>query len=108
MRTFLIELFAKTIELMLLRATGSSGRPGGFCLERAMHPLVPAVLLRLARLDQLGKDAKSHPPSREAGQPRKRLCCEGHAVVGTDAARHPVFLEEPREDRLALDQCLAS
>jgi hypothetical protein len=34
------------------------------CFERAVHSLVPPILLRMARLDPLGDDAELDPPDR--------------------------------------------
>src|SRR3990170_2317260 len=56
MRSHLVELLPKPIELTLLRSQAAPRRDGGFLLERSVHPLVHPILLRLPRLDQLGID----------------------------------------------------
>ena len=58
------------------------GRLGGFLLQRQMHPLVPAVLLRLARRDALDLDPQPEPPHGQFTEPVERMGGrEGHAVA---------------------------
>jgi hypothetical protein len=65
---FGIELLDKVVEAGLLLQTVDSGRSGCFFLQRQMHALVAAVLLRVARLDALDGDAEPQPPHREFGE----------------------------------------
>jgi len=57
-RAEVVGLLAEVVELALLGREAAPGRDGGIPLERAVHPLVHPVLLRLPRLDQLGVDPK--------------------------------------------------
>ena len=56
MRPHLVEVFSKAIELPLLCLHAAGRRDRSLLLERTMHPLVSAILLRFPRLDQLGVD----------------------------------------------------
>jgi hypothetical protein len=53
-----IELVAKAVEALLLLGQVGGRRSYGFGLEGFMHPLVPPVLLGLARRDPLRRDAQ--------------------------------------------------
>src|SRR5512138_3782604 len=100
MRSLVIELHTEMIELALLRTDRRSRWTGGLGFERAMHALVPSVLLRLAGLDELGQHAQAYPPCRQARQSRQRVGRERHPVVGANALRQAVLTEQPREHRL--------
>jgi len=70
-----------------------------FLLQGQMHPLVPTVLLRMARLDPLDLNAQSQPPHRELAQViERRGRREGDAVVGANDARQAEFFEGALED----------
>ena len=56
MGALLIVKLDEVIEAALLLQEVEGGRLGGFLLERQMHALVSAVLLRMARLDALDVD----------------------------------------------------
>jgi hypothetical protein len=56
MRTHLIEFFSEVIKLTLLCPHAAGRRDGGFLLQRTVHPLMHAILLRFPRLDKLGVD----------------------------------------------------
>jgi hypothetical protein len=63
-----------------------------------MHPLVPAVLLGLARLDALDPNAEPQPPHRQFAQPVERMPRrKGHPVVGANRPGEPEVLERPLE-----------
>jgi hypothetical protein len=97
-----VVLAPEGIEAALLvpagRGRGARRRP----LERPVHPLVAAVLLRLARLDQLGIDPQPHPPDAELGEAAERPGGKRDAVVGTEDFRESVLSEQPLEDGPAL------
>jgi len=69
-------------------------------LERAMHALVTPILLRFAGSMSSGSTPRRTPPRRELRQARQRVRGEGHAIVGANALRQPVFLEQACEHRL--------
>src|SRR5437660_12580735 len=59
-----------------------------------MHPLVPAVLLRMYRFDPLDLNPESEPPHREFAEAVDRVGRhERHAVVGADDRGQAEFLE---------------
>lgn len=64
-----------------------------------MHPLMPSVLLRAGRLDELGTDAEPEPPDAELGQAAERRG-EGRPIVRADALGEPVGAKESAEDLL--------
>ncbi len=98
MRALLVELRPERVEAPLLRAAIALRGPRRFGLERLVHPLMPAVLLRVRGLDELGPDAEADPPHAEGGEPRERGRGERHAVVAADALGEPIRAEEPLED----------
>ena len=64
MRAVVVEVLDEVVELALLLQEVLGGRLGRFVLERQMHALVPAVLLRGAGLDALDPDPEAQPPDR--------------------------------------------
>ena len=64
MRTLVVEGCAEAIELLLLCRQCPSWRFRRIFLQRAVHPFVPTVLLRLAWLDALLEDAELGPAER--------------------------------------------
>ena len=57
MRSFLIELFQKSVEFgLLLQYVGARGT-SGFFLQGQVHAFMTTVLLRVARSDALDGDA---------------------------------------------------
>jgi hypothetical protein len=78
-----VELFPEGVEAVLLLQAVHARRTDGFLLERAMHALVAAVLLRRARLDAFDLDAEPQPPDGKLGEGEERVgAAEGDAVVG--------------------------
>jgi hypothetical protein len=57
----------KAIEALLLLEQVLGSGLGGFLLERQMDALMPAVLLRVGRLDAFNLDSQAQPPDRELG-----------------------------------------
>jgi hypothetical protein len=84
---------------LLLEHVGGR-RFGRFALQREVHALMAAVLLRVARFDPLDLDPESQPPHGQLAQPvngmggRKR-----DAVVGANHLREAKLLERAFEDR---------
>ena len=65
MGAFLIELVPEAVKTILLLEAIGPRRSGGFFFEREMHALVTAVLLRMAWLDALDRNAEPEPPHRQ-------------------------------------------
>src|SRR6266581_2647748 len=103
MGPLVIELRAEDVEAALLRRETARGRPGRLRFQRAMHPFMPAVLIRAPGLDELRQDPEADPPRRELRQARQRGGGERHAVVAANPPRQPILMEQPREDGLGLD-----
>src|SRR5262245_47514427 len=89
----MIVLGAETVEGVLLRAMGVARWRGGFCVERAMHSLMTAVLCWLAGVDALWPDTQFDPPHRQAGKSADTHRRERRTVVGAHAERKPVLAE---------------
>jgi len=69
---------------LLLQEVERSGL-GSFVLQRQVHALMAAVLLRLAGLDALQADAQTQPPDGQAREPEQSPGGgERRAVVGAD------------------------
>src|SRR5215813_7156691 len=84
--------------LLLCRQTGGRRRCR-LLVERAVYPLVPAILLRLAGPDPLGPDAQLDPPHRQPRQSADPGRGKRRAVIRTDRLRQAMLLEGRREDR---------
>jgi hypothetical protein len=70
MRALVIEHVAKVIEAALLCAKGCRGRFRRVFLQRAIHPLVAAILLRAACLDALVQIPSFIQPSESFDSPQ--------------------------------------
>src|ERR1700745_690973 len=104
---FGVEFPDKVVETGLLLQAVHSGRSGCFFLQREMHALVAAVLLRVARPDALDGDAEPQPPHREFGEIEEAVRTgERHAIVGPDRPGPATPLEELLEG--SDDKVLAS
>src|SRR5881409_2350020 len=66
--------------------------------EGFVHPLVPAILLRMRGLDQFGADAESHPPHGERRQSAQRIGGKRLAVIGADPLREAVAAKQALKD----------
>src|SRR5262249_59527719 len=96
MRALDIELAKESIEALLLLQAVKAWRPGGLLLEGEMHTLVPAVLLRMARLDAFDRDAEPEPPHRQLGEIEQGVGTgKGHAIVGADGQRQAALAGPP-------------
>ena len=72
----------------------------GFRFERKMHAFMPAVLLRMTRLDAFDGDAQTQPPDGELREVEQGVGRgKGHTVVGADAARQAALLEQSLKGR---------
>src|SRR5437867_12715969 len=91
MGPLVIELLAEDVEAALLRRETARGRPGRLRFQRAMHPFMPAVLIRAPGLDELRQDAETDPPRRELRQAGQRGGGERHAVVAANPPRQPIL-----------------
>ena len=65
-----------------------------------MHALVCAVLLRLAWVNALMRDAQAHPPDVQVREAMNGLRGERHAIVGADSPRQSELPERALEDGL--------
>ena len=101
-RPFGVELLAEAIEAPLLSGEAPRRRARGLGLQGAMHAFMAAILLRLARFDQLGQNAQADPPGGEARESGQRVGGKGHAIVGADALGEPELVKQPREHRFGL------
>ena len=64
MRAIVIELVSEEIETPLLSSGIVCWGLGGFVLERFVHALMPAILLRLTGFDEFGAHTELDPPNR--------------------------------------------
>jgi hypothetical protein len=84
------------VENPMQSTLSGGGGPGGFGLERQMHPVPVAVLLWVARLDPLDLDTEAEPPHGELGEAVEGIGGgKGHPIVGADRKREPKVLESP-------------
>src|SRR2546423_6681832 len=100
MRSLGVELVNEGVEALLLLQAIHARRAGGLLLQREVHALVTAVLLRTAGLDAFDRDAEAKPPDRELGEIEQGVGTgEGHAIVGADGQRQSAFMEQALEGR---------
>ena len=100
MRALVVVAFNEVIELGLLLQEVFAGRLGGLQLQGQMHTLVPSVLLRMARLDALDRDAEPEPPDREFGEVEEGIrTSKGNAVIGANGLGQAELLEDGLEHR---------
>ena len=68
MRSLVVELLDKIVELGLLLQTVHACRARGFIFQSEMHALMATILLRMTGLDSFDGDAQAQPPDREFGE----------------------------------------
>src|SRR5882672_1985939 len=102
MRAALIEFLSKTIETPLLFTRVGRRRRRGRRLQRAVHPLVTAILCRFSWRDPLQPAPGFKPFHRNPAEPSDPARSEGRTVVGADRLRHSVLLKDPLEHRIDL------
>src|SRR5450755_999 len=91
-----VEVLAEVLEPGLLLGRARGGWAGGLGLERAVHALVTAVLLRLAQLDSLELNPELDPMNREPGQaPGTGRAGKGVAIVASDGSRQAQLAKGP-------------
>jgi hypothetical protein len=78
---------------LLLQEVGARGL-GGFQLQYQVHALMPAILLRIARLDPLNANAKPERPHRELREiERGTERGVGNAIIGPDGGGQAILPE---------------
>ena len=97
-RTLFIVVSPEDVEASLLLARIRCRRARGLCLERAMHALVAAVLLRRGRMDECGSmpslihhaDSRVRPPApvEPNGEPLSQRIAVGKPWWRNAAAKH--------------------
>src|SRR5215471_17301459 len=95
MRTLFVVVAAEGIKTDLLRASVGGRWARGLRLERAMHALMAAVLLRRGRMNEMGLDAELEPPGRQACQAARSGRTERRPVVAADCPRQPEATKRP-------------
>src|SRR6266852_3584564 len=99
MGPLVVVLVAKPVEGPLLRRQPTPRWANRLGLQRFVHALVRAILLRMRGQDPLVLNAESQPPHIEGRQAMNRDRREGHAVVSADRPRQAVRAEQSIEDR---------
>jgi hypothetical protein len=94
-----VVLRLKDLEALLLGPPGGRRGAGRRPLERPVHPFVPAVLLRMSRIDQFRVNPQLDPPHAQLRQPSEGLGGERDAVVGPENLGQAVFLKESPKHR---------
>jgi hypothetical protein len=90
-----VELLPEGVEARLLLQAVQAGRAGGLLLEREMHALVTAILLWMAGLDALDRNAQAQPPNRELGEVEQGVGAgKRDAIVGANSRGQAALLEE--------------
>lgn len=70
-----------------------------------MKALMAAILLRLARFDQLRPDAQANPPDRQARQAAQRRRRKRNAVIAAHHVGQAIALEHPQQRTTRLLVC---
>jgi len=99
-RALLVVVPAEGVEAGLLFGRVRRGWARRLCLERAMHALMSAILLRRGRMDEVRLDAELDPPRRQA---RKTACAarpERRPIIAADRKRQAMSVKCLFKDRL--------
>jgi len=99
-RSLGIEDFPESVESLLLLEQVVRSRSRRFGLERAVHALVCAVLLRVPRVDPMVSDPEPLPPDGQSRQAKQARRCERCAVVRQNSDRESVLAEDELHTRL--------
>ncbi len=99
MGSFLVVDAPEVIEGALLSGERSTWRFGRVPLERSVHALVPAVLLRLSGLDERGCNPERDEVDGELREAAQGIRGEGKAVVGEHEIGKSVGPKQPFEAR---------
>jgi hypothetical protein len=75
---------AEAVEALLLSSQVGGRWHGGSLAQGTVHAFVPAVLIGLAGLDELGADAELDPADGELREAADGSGCERRPVVGPD------------------------
>src|ERR1700686_4048332 len=96
MRPLAVVALDEAIEACLLPQEILRGRMSSFLLERQVHALMTAVLLRAAGPDALDANPEPQPPHRQLAQAEEGAGTgKGHSVVGADGQGQPKVLKSP-------------
>ena len=95
MRTDVIKLLPEGIKPLLLRGHIRLRRSCRVRLQRAVHPLMPPILLWMARFDQIRTNPQTNPPDRQRGQPSQRNRREWRPIIRANAFRQAIRLKDP-------------
>ena len=94
-RSLPVELSHPGVKTLLLRCRAVSRWSGRFGFQRAMHPLVPAILLRPTRRNVLHLDAQPQPPHTQGRQPTRPRRAKRRSVVHPNDFRFAIPFEPP-------------
>jgi hypothetical protein len=113
MRALMVEDKSKAIELLLLRRYRACRRLGRVLLQRAVHPFVSPVLLRVSWLNAFVNNAELHPTQRQLRQTQQAHARKRCSVVGANAFWHAVLAHRGIADSAYLGEvhprdCLAA
>jgi hypothetical protein len=92
MRALVIELLTETLEAPLLGLKAACRRARSLGFQRAMHPLMAAVLLGMARRDSLQRDPQLQSPHRQRRQTTDAIDAKGGPLSERIAAGNPYSL----------------
>jgi hypothetical protein len=98
-RTLFIVMPAESIETCLLFGSVRCRGPRGLGFERAMHPLVSAVLLRRGRMNEVRLHAEFEPPCGKPRQATGPTRSEGRTIVAADGEWQPISPKGFGKDR---------
>ncbi len=99
MGALVIVALAEGVEARLLGSRVRRRRCRRVLLQRPVHALVTAVLLRAARSDPLEPDAELQPVRRKPAQAARAGARKRRPVVAADRLRQPVPAQQPLDHR---------